>query len=70
MVRHCRNSSVLSLLSVHQALFLCACVSSFSILLKFFQVYCDFSTHEKQKKKTEKKEKIKTVDDTFFLDVF
>ena len=34
VVRHCRNSSVLSLLL---ALFRCACVSSFSILVHFFE---------------------------------
>jgi hypothetical protein len=36
VVHHCRNSSVLSLLSTLPALFRCACGSSFSILVKFF----------------------------------
>ena len=36
VVHHCRNSSILSLLSVLLALFRCACVSSFSILVHFF----------------------------------
>jgi len=36
VVHHCRNSSILSLLSVLLALFRCACVSSFSILVQFF----------------------------------
>ena len=34
-VHHCRNSSVLSLLSALLALFRCACVSSYSILVQF-----------------------------------
>jgi len=36
VVQYCRNSIVLSLLSALLALFRCACVSSFSILLQFF----------------------------------
>ena len=36
VVHHCRNSSILSLLSVLLALFRCACVSYFSILVQFF----------------------------------
>jgi hypothetical protein len=36
VVHHCSNSSVLSLLSALLALFRCACVSSFSILVHFF----------------------------------
>ena len=36
VVHHCRNSSVLSLLSALPALFQCACVSSFSISVQFF----------------------------------
>jgi len=36
VVHHCRNSNVLSLLSALLALFRCACVSTFYILLKFF----------------------------------
>jgi len=44
------------------------CVSSFSILVQFFQVDCDFSTNDiHQKDRYE--EKVKTVDVTFFLDV-
>jgi hypothetical protein len=68
MVQQCRNSGVLSLLSVLPALFWCACVSSFSILVHFFEVDCEFSTHDVHQK--DRKEKIKTVDVTFFLDVF
>ena len=67
-VHHCHNSSVLSLLSALLALFWCACVSSFSILLQFFWVYCGFSTHDIYQK-DRKEESIKTVDITFFLDV-
>ena len=69
VVHHCHNSSVLSILSALLALFPCACVSSFSILVQFFQVDCDFSTHDVHQK-DRKEEKIKTVDVTFFLDVF
>ena len=69
VVHHCRNSSVLSLLSALLALFRCACVSSFSTLVQFFYVDCDFSTHDIHQK-DRKEEKIKTVDFTFFLDVF
>jgi len=36
LVRHCRNSSVLSLLSALPALLKCAYVSYFSILVQFF----------------------------------
>ena len=36
MVSHCRNLSILSVLSALLALFRCACVSSFSILVHFF----------------------------------
>ena len=46
LVRHCRNSSVLSLLSALLALFRCACVSSFSILMQFLLVDRDFSAHD------------------------
>jgi len=69
VVRHFRNSSVLSLLSELPVVFRCARVSSFSILVQFFQVDCDFSTHDVRQKDS-KEEKIKTVDITFFLDVF
>ena len=36
VVQHRRNSSVLSLLSALLALFLCACVPYFSVLVQFF----------------------------------
>jgi hypothetical protein len=68
VVHHCRNSSILSLLIVLLALFRCACVSSFSSLVQFFQDDCDFFTHDIHQKY--RKEKIKTVDITFFIDVF
>ena len=69
VVHHCRNSSVLSPLIALLALFQCAYVSHFSILVQVFQVDCDFSTHDVHQI-DRKKEKIKTVDVTFFLDVF
>jgi hypothetical protein len=69
VVHHCRNSSVISLLSALLALFRCASVSSFSILLQLFEVGCDFSKHDVHQK-DRKEEKIKTVDVTFFLVVF
>ena len=65
-VHHCRNSSFLSVLSVLLVLLRCACVSSFSILVQFFQGNCHFFTHDVH----QKEEKIKAVDVTFFLDVF
>ena len=68
-VHHCRNSSVLSVLSALLVLFQCACVSSFSILVWLFWVDCDFSTHDAHQKER-KEERIKTVDITFFLDIF
>jgi hypothetical protein len=68
-VHHCRKSSILSVLIALLALFRCACVSSFSILVQFFEVDCDFSTHDVHQKER-KEEKFKTVDVTFFLDVF
>jgi hypothetical protein len=69
VVHHCRNSSVVSLLSALLAFYRRVCVSSFSILLQFFGVNCDFSTHDAHQK-DRKEEKIKTVDVTLFLDVF
>jgi len=64
------NQSVLSLFSAFLALFWCAFVSSYSILLvQLFQDDRDFSTHDVYQKER-KEEKIKTVDVTFFLDVF
>jgi len=68
-VHHCRNSSVLSLLSALLALFLYACVSSFSILVLFFKADREFSTHDVHQK-DRKEEKIKTVDVKLFLGVF
>ena len=50
VVSHCHNSSVLSPLSALLALYQCVRVSAFPILVQFFQVGCDFSTHEKHKK--------------------
>ena len=50
-------------------LFRCACVSSYSILVQFFEVYFDFSTHDVHQK-DRKEENIKTVDVTFCLDIF
>jgi hypothetical protein len=69
VVQHCRNSSVLSPFIVLLASFLCARVSSYSILVQFYYGDCDFSTHDVYQK-DRKEEKIKTVDVTFFLDVF
>jgi len=37
--------------------------------VQFFEVDCDFSTHDVHQK-DRKEDKIKTVDVTFFLDVF
>jgi hypothetical protein len=37
--------------------------------VQFFEVDCDFSTHDFRQKER-KEETIKTVDVTFFLDVF
>jgi hypothetical protein len=69
VVYHCRNSSVLSLVSALLALFRCVRVSSYSILVQFCYFDCDFSTHDVHQK--DRKKKInKTVDVTFFLDVF
>jgi hypothetical protein len=68
-VHHCRNTSVLSLISVFLALFRCACVSSYSILVQFCYADCNFSTHDVYQK-DRKEEKIKTVDIKFFLNVF
>jgi len=53
-VYHCRNSSALSLLSALLALFRCARVSAFSILVQFFWVDCDFSTHDVHQKDRKK----------------
>ena len=69
VVHRCHNSSVLSLLSVLLPLFQCACVSYLYILVQFFWVDCDFSTHDVHQK-DRKEAKFKTVDVTFCLDVF
>jgi len=69
VVHHCRNPSVLSLRNAIPALFRCARVSSFSILMQFFLVDCDFSTHDVHEK-DRKEEEIQTVEVTFFLYVF
>ena len=58
VVHHCHNSSVLSLLSALLALFRCACVSYFSILVQFFKLSVIFPPMTSIKK-TEKKEKSK-----------
>ena len=69
VVHHCRNSSVLSVLSALLALFRCACVSYFAILVQFFWVDRDFSIQDAHQK-DRKEEKIKTFDVTFSLDIF
>jgi hypothetical protein len=61
VVHRCRNSSVLSQLSALLALFRCACVSSFPILVQFFEVPCDFFPPMTPVKKTEKKKKSKQL---------
>jgi len=59
-VHHCGISSVLSLLDALVALFRCECVSSFPILVQFFEVDCDFSTRDVHQK-DRKEEKIKQL---------
>jgi hypothetical protein len=54
VVDRCCNSSVLSL-SALPALFQCVCVSSYSILVQFYEVYYDFATHEKKKKRQKRR---------------
>ena len=54
-VHHCRNSSVLSLLSALLVLFRCARVSSFSILVQFFWVDCDFSNPRRPSKRQKRR---------------
>jgi hypothetical protein len=56
VVHRCRNSSLLSLISVFLALFLCACVSCFVTLVQFFKVDCDFSTHDVRQKHRKEQE--------------
>ena len=67
VVHHCRNSGVLSVLSALLALFRCACVSSFSILLQFFEVGYDFSIPDVHQKEREKKKKSKQLTVHSFL---
>ena len=53
-VHHCRNSSVLSLLSALLALFRCACVSSFSfiaVLLSWLRFFHPWRPSERQKRR-------------------
>ena len=59
VVHHCRNSSVLSVLSALLALFRSACVSSFSILVQFKLIY--IFPPMTSIKKTEKKKKSKQL---------
>ena len=60
VVHHCRNSSVLSLLSALLALFRCACVSSFSLLVQSFKLIVIFPPMTSIKK-TERKKKSKQL---------
>jgi len=69
VVHHCPKSSVLSVLSALLALYRCARVSFFSILVQFCSIDCDFPTHDVHQK-DRGEERIKTVDFTYFLDVF
>ena len=70
VVRHCRNSSVISLLTALLDLFRCACVSFFFLFwCSSFKLIVIFP-HMTSIKKTEKKNKFQTVDVTFFVDVF
>jgi hypothetical protein len=69
VVHHCRNSSVLSLLSALLALFRCAFVSSFfyfsAVLLSWLWFF-----HPWHPSKGQKRRKNLTVDVTFFLHAF
>jgi hypothetical protein len=69
VVHHWRNSSVFSLITAFLALSQCTCFSSFSILALLFWVDCDFYNHDVHQK-DRKQENIKTLDVTFYLDVF
>ena len=60
VVHRCRNSSVFSLLTAPPALFRCACVSSFPILVNFFKSTVIFPPMASIKK-TEKKKKPKQM---------
>jgi len=61
VVHHYRNSSILSVICVLPALFRCTRVSYFSILVQFFEVDSDFSTHEIHQKEKKKKSKQLTL---------
>jgi len=69
VVHHWRNSSILTLLNALLALFRCASVSTFSILVQFFKLILIFPRNDFHQKER-KEEKIKKVEVTFFLDVF
>jgi hypothetical protein len=58
VVHHCRNSSVLSLLSALLALFRCACVPSFSISVQFklIEIFPPTTSIEKETGKKKKSE--------------
>jgi len=71
MVHHCRNSSVLSLLSAVLTLFRCARVSSYSILvLFFFKLIVIFPPTASIKKTEKKKKKLKRLTLNSFLTSF
>ena len=61
VAHHCRNSSVFSLLSALLALYRCACVSYFSILIQFFFKLIVIFPPMTSIKKTEKKKKSKQL---------
>ena len=58
VVHRCRNSSILSLLRALLALFRCACVSSFYILVQFFSVDCELSNHDVHQRDRKKNQNI------------
>jgi uncharacterized membrane protein len=51
VVHHCDSSGFLSVISAFLALFHFAHVSSFSVLVQFFYVDSDFSTHDVRQKR-------------------
>ena len=69
VMHHCRNSSVLSLLSALLALFRCECCFFFFYFSAVLLSSLWFS-HPWRPTKRQKRRKIKTVDVTFFLDIF
>ena len=69
VMRHCRNSSVISVLSALLTLFRCACVSSFFYFSAFLLSWLWFF-HPWRPSKWQKRRKNQTADVTFFLDVF